>query len=118
MLLFKPEHKPMILSGQKTVTRRFWKTRRAVPGSLHQARLKLFGKPFATLRILEVSQEHVGNITDEDVRAEGYESRQEYFKVLREINNARFPTLMSKAEFIALKVWVVRFKVEEVCDDR
>ena len=118
MLLFKPEHVPMILSGKKTVTRRFWKRRRAVPGSLHQARLQLFGKPFAVLRIIEVSQERVADITKEDVRAEGYLSQQDYFNALYEINRLRFRPVQEMTEFIMRICWVVRFKVEEVCDDR
>lgn len=159
MLLFKPEHKPMILSGQKTVTRRFWKRRRAVPGAVHQACLALSGpgrKPFALLRILEVYQEHIGDITTADVRAEGYASRKEYFSVLHKINSKRLPfpdedgrciicgeefgegieydhqcpegfnlkykpwdelIPSEKVSFLAMKIWVVRFKVEEVCGE-
>lgn len=155
MLLFKPEHVKMILDGTKIVTRRFWKKRRAIPGSLHQACLSFAGpgrKPFALLRILETHEEHIGNITDADVRAEGYASRQEYFSVLHSINCKRLPfpdedgdcvicgeefeddhqcpeafnlahkpwdklIPSEKSAFLTLKVWVVRFKVEEVCND-
>ena len=110
MLLFKPEHVPMILDGTKNVTRRFWKKRRAVPGSLHQARTGLFGKPFAKLRITEVYREKVTAITNEDIKNEGYGGRNEYLDVLMEINKGKFET---EWDFLQSPVWVVRFKVEE-----
>ena len=114
MLLFKPEHVPMILSGQKTVTRRFWKKRRAVPGSIHQACLALSGpgrKPFAKLRILEVYQERVGDISNADIQAEGYTGRNEYYDVLLDINKGRFP---NEWDMLHSLVWVVRFEVAEI----
>lgn len=116
MILFKPEHKSMILNGTKTVTRRFWKKRRAVPGAIHQACLSFSGpgrKPFALLRILEVYQERVKDIPDADVKAEGYGSRQDYLNILWDIAGHKF---RSEIAFIGSLVWVVRFKVEEVCD--
>lgn len=126
MILFKPEHKAMILNGTKTVTRRFWKKRRAVPGAIHQACLAFSGpgrKPFALLRILEAYEERIKDISNEDVKAEGYKTRDEYFRVLFEINNKgmKWDELTpvgagTRMNFLGMTVWVVRFKVEEVCD--
>ncbi len=70
MILFKPQHVEPILRGRKTQTRRGWKRRRAVPGSIHDARTAMFGEPFARLRIRRVWQERLGDISAADVLAE------------------------------------------------
>lgn len=103
VLLFKPHHVQPILMHQKVETRRIWKRRRALPGSLHQARTKMFGPPFAFLRILEVRQEKLGDITLQGVLAEGYQNYDEFALVWREING--------KLDVDQI-VWVVRFQVE------
>ena len=72
MLLFKPEHVEPILTGLKTQTRRIWKKPRANVGSVHLAKTKMLSKDyFAMLKILDVRQERLGDITEADAQAEG-----------------------------------------------
>lgn len=84
MLLFKPRHRPLILDGTKTQTRRKWEKCRVRVGSIHQARTTLFGEPFARLKILKVRQpEPVSAISDSDARAEGYPDAAAFLDVWR-----------------------------------
>ena len=86
MILFKPEHVEPVLSGTKTQTRRRWKRRRMLPGSTHQARTRLFGEPFALLNVIRVWQEPIGDVSDEDARAEGYPGRKGFLAAFTRIN--------------------------------
>lgn len=87
MILFKPEHVPMILSGRKTQTRRRWKRPRVRVGSIHEAKTG-FKKDdvFARIRITGLRQERLGDISDEDVYREGYDSREALADVWRRIH--------------------------------
>lgn len=102
MILFKPEHAPMILDGTKTQTRRLGKCRWRV-GSIHQAKLnfKKGSNPFAHIKILSRYQEPLGNISEADARAEGYNSIQEYVEVFKRIYGMWDPDI---------DVWVVNFE--------
>ena len=87
MLLFKPEHVQPILDGRKTETRRIWKKQRAKVGSVHLAKTKMLSKEyFAKIKILDVYQERLINITEEGARREGYPSRAAYLDAFRRIN--------------------------------
>ncbi|NPV80716.1 MAG: ASCH domain-containing protein [Firmicutes bacterium] len=101
MILFKPEHVEPILAGRKTQTRRVGKKRWNV-GSIHQARLNYYAKPFARIKILAVRQERLGDISEEDARREGYGSVEEYRKVFERIYGRWVPDEM---------VWAIDFEV-------
>lgn len=85
MILFKQEHVPMILEGRKVQTRRRWTRPRVKVGSVHQAKTSYQGDAFAHLRITDIHLERLGDISDEDVRREGYESREQLMGVFRAI---------------------------------
>lgn len=106
MILFKLEHVAPILSGRKTQTRRTGNRRWNV-GAVHQCRTRMLDPDsvFAKVRILDVHSERLVDISDEDVRAEGYETFQEFARVFGEINK------VSPRERADLDVWVVRFEV-------
>lgn len=108
MILFKPEHVPMILSGRKTQTRRMGKKRWNV-GVIHQARTKMMVKDstFAKLRILSVHKERVTEISDKDALAEGYENNSDFLMVFKRINKTTF------MDMAFMDVWVVKFEVAE-----
>lgn len=87
MLLFKPQHQVPILMGLKTETRRIWKRQRAKVGSIHKAKLKMLSRDyFAKLKIMEVRYERLGEMTDTDAKAEGYESLRDFKLVWLTIN--------------------------------
>lgn len=91
----------MILNGRKTQTRRIGK-KRWRKHSIHQARLNFKDAPFAKLKILDVYQEKLGEITQEDVYAEGYDTIEQYYDVFRKLNG----DIDLDAE-----IWVVKFKL-------
>ena len=103
MILFKPEHAPMILERRKTQTRRLGKKRWNV-GAVHQARTKMFGKPFARLRILGVREDVLEAVSQEDAEREGYHCPSCYRAAFGRINDRMDPLT---------KVWVVDFELVE-----
>jgi hypothetical protein len=110
MLLFKPEHIAPILAGTKTQTRRIWPRWRANVCSTQLAKTKMLSKEhFAKLYIFDRWEERLGDITEEDARAEGYNSREEYLAKFAEINVKRIKKLPYPLEEIPIKVLV--FKV-------
>jgi len=104
MILFKPEHVPMILNREKTQTRRFGKKRWRV-GAIHQCKTTLFGEPFARVRIDAIRKERLGHISKQDANAEGYPDRASFFRVFEEINGPIHPIQ---------PVWVLTFTLVEV----
>lgn len=87
MLLFKPEHVALILAGIKTETRRVWKKQRIKVGSIQLAKTKMVSKDhFAKLHILEVKTQKLGQISDLEVRREGYNTLAEYQLAWERIN--------------------------------
>ncbi len=87
MLLFKPRHVAPILSGRKIETRRLWRSWRANVSSIQKAKTMLLSKDcFALLEIIERWEERLGDISDQRIYNEGYDSRDEYFASVGEIN--------------------------------
>jgi hypothetical protein len=86
MLLFKPEHIPLIKEGWKTQTRRLWKKPRAKVGSVHQMKTHLFGPSLGKLRIERVWRERLLDITEEGAKREGGYTRESFLKKWFEIN--------------------------------
>ena len=79
MILFTHESAYIILKGQKVMTARCWKRRRAKPGSYHYAQLNRRAESrFARLRILSV-EEWDGKSADKHfAKKEGYDSSTEF----------------------------------------
>jgi len=83
-MLFKDYHLPMIRSGSKTVTRREWADGYNRPniGSIQIASDEMFTSDEEAdcyIRILDVYDQPLGEMTDEDARAEGdYEDLDEF----------------------------------------
>ena len=107
MILFRREHVDPIIAGTKTQTRRAWEKPRARVGTVHLAKTRMLSKEyFARLEILAVYQERLGDISEEDARAEGYPSRAEYLLAFARINRQRVGD-----DFDEQMVYVVRFRV-------
>lgn len=87
MILFKPEHVPLIKNGTKTQTRRAWKKCRVTVGSTQLAKTQMLSKEFfAKLRIKRVWQEYLTDISEADAKAEGGYTIPEYWDKFYEIN--------------------------------
>lgn len=104
MILFKDYHIKPILRGRKTQTRRLWpKGPRAKVGAVHLVKTELFSKEHhCKIKILDVHQERLGDISADDVYAEGYSSIDEYVDAWIEINGSFDPDQL---------VYVVAFEV-------
>jgi len=109
MILFKPEHVDPILRGEKIQTRRTGKCRWR-PGSIHECRTEMFGKPFAKVRILSVRQEPLGAITEDDAMREGYGSVEEYLEAFFRIYEKKLKG-MRLVDIGRMPVWVIDFEV-------
>jgi hypothetical protein len=98
MLLFKPQHVPLILSGRKTMTMRQWERSRVKVGSIHQCRTQLFkGEPFAHVCIVSVYRQRLGEMTADQYKKEGGYARESYIKVWKEINGSYDPNELACA---------------------
>jgi hypothetical protein len=108
MILFKPEHVEMILSGKKTQTRRFGKKRWNV-GSVHACYTRPpfargGAQPFCRVRIKAVQAQCLGSMSIWDAQAEGYDNVGAFVDAWERINgqNCWSPRLA---------VWVVSFEL-------
>ena len=110
MLLFKPEHADMILSGQKVQTRRLGKKRWKV-GAVHACYTRPpFARggaaPFCRVRIVDVVKQPLGSMSLWEAKAEGYDNVGAFIDAWERINgkNSWAPRL---------PVWVVSFSLAE-----
>ena len=86
-MLFKPEHKEMILNGTKTATRRIWKRPMVKIGGIYKAKLKMLSKEyFAKIQVTKLYKQCLYSMSDEDAKKEGYESIEEFKKIWIKIN--------------------------------
>jgi len=98
-----------MIDGSKTVTRRRWKKCLLKPGDLAQAYDKsprAGGKKIGVIKILNISRESLGSITDEEVKKEGYpETTKEDFIDWWMTN---YPDSSLKE-----RIWRIEFKKED-----
>ena len=86
MILFKHSHIFPILIGLKTQTRRTWEKARIKPGSIHLAKTEMISKQFfARLRVLEVYQERLCDMTEQDAWEEGGYTLDSYRETFQRI---------------------------------
>jgi len=104
-MLFKPEHKEMILNGTKTATRRIWKKPMVKVGGIYKCKLKMLSKDyFAKIEITKLFKQKLGEMTLEDCKKEGYENAQhnQFIDIWVKINGSWNPKL---------EVYVIEFEV-------
>lgn len=89
VFLFKKHHIAMILDGTKTQTRRVREKWLGNVGAIHQVRTSYYGKPQCRIRILRRWEERLGDISEEDARAEGGYTRDEYISGLIEMHDRK-----------------------------
>ena len=86
-MLFKPEHKEMILNGTKTATRRNWVKPYVIVGHTYPCKLKMLSKDtFARIKVLKVFKQKLKDMTLEDCRKEGYSGMKEFVDIWIKIN--------------------------------
>ena len=86
-MLFKKNHKQMILEGKKTATRRVWKKPMVRVGGLYKCKLKMLSKNyFAIIEVTKVYLQQLGEMTNKDAKKEGYANIKEFKKIWIEIN--------------------------------
>jgi len=102
-MLFKPKHKEMILAGSKTVTRRVWKRPMVKIGGIYKAKLKMLSKDFfAKIKVTNLFKQRLGNITFEECKKEGYDSKPKFIDTWAKINGSWREDLI---------VYVIEFEV-------
>ena len=112
MILFKPEHVPMILSGRKTETRRRGRKRWSV-GSVHQCQTKMLRNDsvFAHVRVLDVREAWLFLTTPEDAFREGYGSVDEFVTVYLAINHVDGQDDAAVDKAFSEPIWALRFEL-------
>ena len=111
MILFKEESKRKILAGQKWQTRKLWERPRAKEGAEHLIYLRppMTGeRPFARIFIKRVWRQRLGDMTEEEARAEGYESIQAFLDQFRQINSRKLQGALE-----GVQVYAVEFELLE-----
>ncbi len=102
-MIFKEEHKKMILNGTKTATRRIWKRPMVKIGGVYKCKLKMLSKGyFAKIKVTELYKQELMNMKDEDAKKEGYKNTRDFQEVWIKINDEWNPFL---------KVDVIEFEV-------
>jgi len=102
-MLFKPEHKEMILKGTKTATRRSWKKPMVKVGGIYKCKLKMLSKEyFAKIRVIKLYKQCLGDMEYQDSKKEGYKSLREFYNIWIKINGEWNPNL---------EVYVIEFKL-------
>ena len=88
-MLFKPEHKDMILNGTKTATRRAWKRPMVKVGGIYKCKLKMLSKDyFAKIKVTKLYKQCLGDMTNKDAKKEGYKLLRHFYNVWIKINGS------------------------------
>ena len=84
MAIFKRKHLELVLQGRKTQTRRVHKGLWTV-GRIYAVRDRWFTKAAGYILITRRFRQRLGDISQKDIKKEGYEELEEYKKVWEEI---------------------------------
>lgn len=84
MAIFKRKHLDLVLQGRKTQTRRI-SNRLWTIGKTYAIRDCWFSKPAGRILITRRFQQRLGDITQKDIKKEGYKELEEYKRVWEEI---------------------------------
>ena len=107
-MLFMAEFIHLILSGNKTQTRRHWKRKPPKVGSVIFAQTKLFKNEtrFARIKILRVWECDPNDISIDDVIAEGFLDKSDFIRTYRKLNEKKWDDKSRKH-------WAIEFEVVE-----
>jgi hypothetical protein len=108
MITFTRQMWDAVREGRKTQTRRLWKKRRALPGSIHQVRSPgQFGPIVGSIRVLSVRMQCLGNVTEAEARAESFDTLADFHAYLASLHKGK-PLDRDTI------VWALEFEVLEV----
>jgi len=115
MILFKPEHREMVLSGRKTETRRRGEKRWNV-GAIHACYTKPpfargGAEPFAHVRILSVEPTTLVDTSPEAAFREGYGDVASFVSAYCRINRIDTGDNLAFGEALYEPIWAIRFEV-------
>ena len=104
MALFKRCLIPLILSGQKTQTRRVHK-RRWIIGHTYKIKDSYYCKGLGTIKITRSFKQRLGDISEQDAQKEGFANRIEFIKAWTLINKQIWnpDTIVTVYEFILVE---------------
>lgn len=85
MVLFKKRLLELVLQGRKTQTRRLHK-HRLRPGRVYQARDRYTGPPQAFIKVKRRFEQRLGDMTEEEARAEGVQDLADFQELWKSIN--------------------------------
>ena len=81
-MIFKPEHKEMILNETKTATRRVWKKPMVKVGGIYKCKLKMLSKEyFAKIKVTKLYKQKLRDMKEKDAKKEGYHSLKKFFSI-------------------------------------
>ena len=111
MILFAGNTPHNIVLGRKTQTRRCWKTHRVREGSFHWAQTGYKKETrFAKLEILKVWEQNPLDISDEDVRREGFTHKDDFINAYY----SQYPNADADVERGERKHVVIDFRVVDI----
>ena len=90
MVLFKKELLALVLQGRKTQTRRLHK-HRLRPGRVYQLRDNYYGKPQGFIKVKRRFEQRLGDMTEEDAKAEGVKDLADFQVLWKSINGSYSP---------------------------
>lgn len=100
MALFKRKLIPLIISGQKTQTRRLHKHGWKV-GCTYKIKDQYYCKGLGTIKITRRFKQRLGDISEQDARKEGFKDRAEFMSAWIQINGSWNPdVVLTVYEFI------------------
>ena len=104
MALFKRSLIPLILSGQKTQTRRAHK-RRWIIGHTYKIKDPYLSKGIGTIKITRSFKQRLGDISEQDAQKEGFKDRTEFMQAWIKINKGAWnpDTIVTVYEFILVE---------------
>jgi hypothetical protein len=98
-MLFKRHLLTLVLQGRKTQTRRLHK-HRLKEGRTYPITDRWYSKPAAHIKILKVYQQRLGDITETEAKAEGFNTIEEFKQAWTQINGSWQPeTTVTVYEF-------------------
>jgi hypothetical protein len=90
MVLFKTHLLALVLQGRKTQTRRTSRYELTV-GRIYTVKTNLYGQPQGYIKITQKYRQRLGDVSEPEAKAEGFNSIEEFQKAWKAINGSWNP---------------------------